>query len=291
MEFNLFNKTELVFKNILLQGVNLQEIAIAVSSVLEIDPSKVIVIDASANHIALDILEHTIKAENILQFKEKILAEIDNIKGLTALENIEFCSQGILGAVNLPVENLQDYFESAKNISAEIKKKIAKRCLIFATGNEIKRGYIQDTNTTFLENKITAQGYQVQRGGSLNDDETLIAGKLRQGLNNGFGLIITTGGTGAETKDQTIEALLKVDETAATPAILSFQKGQGRHHKSQVRIGVGEVGNSVIVCLPGPQDEVELVIDDLLNNLSRLSKAELALQMATKLRQKFKGKS
>ena len=74
----------------------------------------------------------------------------------------------------------------------------------------------------------------------------------------GFGLIITTGGVGAESKDHSVEAVLKLDPHAITPWILKFTPDMKRHHKEAVRIAVGRVGICRIVSLPGPHAEVLL---------------------------------
>jgi len=77
-----------------------------------------------------------------------------------------------------------------------------------------------------------------------------IASALRRAVNEGFGLVITTWGGWCEDKDRTIEGLLELDPTAATPYIIRYEKGKGRHEKDGVRIGVGYVKPSFIIALP-----------------------------------------
>jgi hypothetical protein len=104
----------------------------------------------------------------------------------------------------------------------------------------------------------------------LRDDRELIEGALRSAvLDEGYGLVVTTGGVGAETKDCTIEALQGVDRAAATPYICRFEKGHGRHAKDGVRIGAGRAGTGILLSLPGPNDEVELGIDAALGLLTQ----------------------
>jgi molybdopterin biosynthesis enzyme MoaB len=101
-------------------------------------------------------------------------------------------------------------------------------------------------------------------------------------------LIITTGGVGAEAKDRTIEALKKIDPDAATPYIMKFHRGTGRHEKDGVKIGVGSVGLSLIVSLPGPNDEVRLCMETLIEGLSKgLDKYELAEEIVRTLKNKY----
>jgi hypothetical protein len=104
----------------------------------------------------------------------------------------------------------------------------------------------------------------------LRDDRELIEGALRSAvLDEGYGLVVTTGGVGAETKDCTIEALQGVDRAPATSYICRFEKGHGRHAKDGVRIGAGRAGTGILLSLPGPNDEVELGIDAALGLLTQ----------------------
>ena len=90
---------------------------------------------------------------------------------------------------------------------------------------------------------------------------------------------------GAEAKDRTIEALLKLDPEAATPYVCMFEPGTGRHEKDGVRIGVGRASGTLIVALTGPNDEVKRSLEVLVRGLeSELVKNELAEEIARNLR-------
>ena len=90
---------------------------------------------------------------------------------------------------------------------------------------------------------------------------------------------------GAEAKDCTLEALLALDPGAVTPHICKYEKGTGRHAKDGVRIGVGRAFDSLIVALPGPNDEVRASLDVLVEGLrSNLDKHALAEEIARNLR-------
>jgi hypothetical protein len=100
-------------------------------------------------------------------------------------------------------------------------------------------------------------------------------------VNEGFGLIVTTGGVGAEGKDRTIEALLELDPMASTPYIIHYEKGTGRHEKDGVRIGISYVKPSLIIALPGPHEEVKIGIEVIIDGLKRgLDKEKLATALS-----------
>jgi molybdenum cofactor synthesis domain-containing protein len=143
---------------------------------------------------------------------------------------------------------------------------------------------IEDTNSPLIKKGLEAEGYSVTVGSTLKDDELLIAGNLRQAIDNGYGLIITTGGVGAEDKDHTIEAVLALDPEAAAPYVCKFQKGTGRHHKDGVKIAVGHASEALIIALTGPNDEVKSSLDILIHGLkSNLGKEILAQELARNL--------
>jgi molybdopterin biosynthesis enzyme MoaB len=140
---------------------------------------------------------------------------------------------------------------------------------------------------------LEVNGYAVSQGMPLKDDPYHICAALRERAEEGFSLIITTGGVGAEVKDQTIEAFLLADPLAATPEIVKYEAGVGRHvHKNTVRIAVGQVLDSIIVALPGPTDEVLLGIDALVRALNEpdSTKEAIAERIASVLRERLREK-
>ena len=67
---------------------------------------------------------------------------------------------------------------------------------------------IQDTNTPFLKHELEERGYYVTVGEVMEDnveDVEDVVEKLDDALSRGFGLIVTTGGVGAEDKDHSVE--------------------------------------------------------------------------------------
>jgi len=288
LELNLLEKRELWIKGIKLEGVDLREIARMVAKVLGLKEDEVLVVDVRSDLVVLDVLRKTIKAEDIVGKEEDILNELRKIKGITLSPDASIHSEGVLGLISLHKEEAQQLLASLKEISKEVVEKISRRVLVFSTGLELKLGMIKDTNFEIIKEFLSKQGYIVEYGGILEDDEEFIAGTIRRALDRGYGLIIITGGTGAEDKDRTIEGLIKVDPTAARECIVKFKKGMGRHVKECVEIGVGQVGITLIVALPGPTDEVKEALEPLLDGLKRnLSKKLLAMTIAEKLRKRL----
>jgi len=82
-----------------------------------------------------------------------------------------------------------------------------------------------------------------------------------------------------------VEAITALDPEAATPYICHFKIGTGRHVKNGVRIAVGEYNGTMIIALPGPNDEVMTSMEGVVDGLKKQQdKAELAENIAGHLR-------
>jgi|Deesub1362A_J573_1020465.scaffolds.fasta_scaffold01434_5 molybdenum cofactor synthesis domain-containing protein len=288
MEVNLLGKTELWIKNITLNNVDLSEIARVVSETLKLGKEEVLVTDAGEDYIVIDILRNTLEAENIYGKKKELLNKLKNILGVKVSEETTIHSEGVLGFIELDNEVAREVIIKTNEILVNLLQKISRRCIIFSTGEEVRKGIVKDTNSPYIKERLKKEGFNVDIGPVLPDDTDLIASTLMNAVDDGYGLIITTGGVGAESKDRTIEALKKVDPEAATPYIMKFHRGTGRHEKDGVKIGVGNVGRSLIVSLPGPNDEVMLCMETLVEGLKKgMNKYELAGRVAKTLKNKY----
>jgi molybdenum cofactor synthesis domain-containing protein len=174
-------------------------------------------------------------------------------------------------------------------VKRQVSGHIRNKAIIFPSGFEIQKGLIQDTNSPYIERRLKKKGFKVTIADVLEDNLEFITFALTKAINNGFGLIITTGGVGAESKDRMIEALLELDPKASTPYIIRYEKGTGRHEKDGVRIGVAYVRPSFIIALPGPHEEVKIGIEVIIEGLKKgLSKEELALSLSKKFTQSLR---
>lgn len=288
--FHLLQKTELRIERIWLQNANLNDIAAVVADSLGMDHDRVFVTDVRDDTITIDILAESMDANNIVGKQDKLLQRLADLPGIDITERTSVSSDGMLGWIALDDRKARQALNRSEKMAEEIRRKLSKRAIVFSTGFEVADGQVKDTNTPTIVQRLEAEGYSVTWGPTLKDDELLIAGKLRQAVyDDGYGLVITTGGVGAEEKDSTAEALLALDPEAATPYICKYQKGTGRHCKDGVRIAVGQAGESLIVALPGPNDEVRSSLDVLVKGLkSNLSKHVLAEEIAKNLRKKLR---
>jgi len=275
-----------------MKNANLNDIAATVADVLGMDRKEILVTDAQNEVMTIDILKKSVNAYSIIGQKDRLLLRLAELPGIVITEKTSLCSEGMLGWIALEEKGARQALERSEKMVEEIQKNLSKRAIVFSTGFEVESGQIQDTNKPTVAQRLEAEGYSVTIGPTLKDDDVLIAGSIKQSVESGgYGLVVTTGGVGAEAKDQTIEALLALDPDAATPYTCRFKIGTGRHAKDGVRIGVGEVSETLIVALPGPNDEVKLSLEELIKGLkSNLSKHLLAEKIANTLRDELQEK-
>lgn len=290
MGLNLLEKTELWINEIVLDNANLTELAGGVADVLGMDREKVLVVDVRPRHITLDILEKDIPERNIIGKQTALLEAVGNLEGVSLSPDSHIHSNGILGMICLEGEDPDVMVSRVETMRDEISERIAKRAIVFPTGFELRDGMVEDTNTPYLTEVLEEAGYNVAVGAIIEDDEDDMVNRLDDAINRAFGLIISTGGVGAEDKDKSVESVLRLDPEAATPYVVKFKQGSGRHVKDGVRIAVGQVGPSLLVALPGPHDEVELAASMLLPALAEgCGKAEIARRIAGVLAHKWTG--
>ncbi len=284
--YHLLHKTELRIERIALRDANLGEVAAIVADTLALERDKVLVIDVRDDTVALDIIQERVDAGAIIGKQELLLRRLAALPGVGITAETRFSSDGMLGWIAWDEAEGRDALRHSEALAATSRQTLSRRAIIFSTGAEVISGQIQDTNAPTIVRRLEAEGYAVTRGATIGDDVDLIFGSLRTAVeDDGFGLIITTGGTGAEDKDCTVEAVQAIDPTAATPYICTYQKGVGRHAKDGVRIAVGQLADSLIVALPGPTDEVRASLDVLIAGLkSGFSKHALAEAIAETLR-------
>jgi molybdenum cofactor synthesis domain-containing protein len=293
VDYDLLGKTELSIHGIVLQNADLGRVADVVAEILGLSRSDVLVTDVRGEHLVLDILKKGLDASKIVGREKDLLAAVSTLPGVSLRADARTESRGLLSWVAADPAIAQEGLEDAAGMASDLQERLGRLVTVFATGTEINNGQVKDTNSPAIRERLESNGYAVNLGGTLRDDEHFIAGRIRERAEEGFSLIVTTGGVGAEVKDKTIEALLLLDPDAATPTIVKYELGVGRHvHKNAVRIGVAEVEGATVVALPGPTDEVLLGLGALLKGLaeSEQNKVALAERIATVLRARLQEK-
>ena len=286
-ELQLFDKTELRIEGIALDGAHLGDVAAAVAAVLGIPGDDVYVIDARADRLALDIRRDTMDPRAIVGKEAALLRALAAVPGVGTGPETTVTADGMLGWIAEDAAEGLAALGRADEMRATIGRTIARRALVLSTGPEVVHGHIEDTNQPYLLAHLSAAGFDARGGGAVDDDLDQLTQRLRDAAGElGFGLVVTTGGVGAESKDITVEAILALDPEAHTPYVVRFEAGLGRHAKDGVRIGVGSYGTATLVALPGPHDEVVAALPELVRWAAAGEPTErLAARLAAMLRE------
>jgi molybdenum cofactor synthesis domain-containing protein len=291
-EYELFDKTELRITGITLDRANLDDVAASVANVLGIPGSDIYVIDAREDRLALDIRRDTIDPRQVVGKRDALLAALGATPGVSISCDTTVAADGMLGWISEDPSEVLAALERSREMRDSIGQAIARRALVLSTGPEVVHGHIQDTNQPYILDQLRAAGFDAREGGALDDDRDRLTYRLREAAAElGYGLVITTGGVGAESKDNTVEAIIELDPDAHTPYIVRFEQGHGRHVKDGVRIAVATYGTATIVALPGPHDEVVAALPELIGSLAANEPIErLAARLAAVFREVARSK-
>jgi len=263
----LLGKTEVWMQGVRLSNANLPEIARKAADVLSIAEDKVFVTDVREALVVLDILEPKVEFEAVVGRQEQVFAALRTIPGVSIDVDATIHSEGVLGVIGSTREQAAEMVEYAQRMDEQIRKYASGRVAVVSTGPEVQNGEIKDTNFEAISRAFTAAEFEVVFGGVAGDSEREIAGLIARLVGEGYGLIISTGGVGAEDKDHTIEAVEGLDPDLSTAILAKYKEGTGRHVKDSVRVCVGSLGWSTIICLPGPTHEVELALPVIIQQL------------------------
>lgn len=289
MEWDLLEKTTFWIEGIELENADLSLLARETAAALNLSPEEVMVVDVRPNVVAFDILRRKIEAKYVAGQGALILRKLQKLPGVKLSETATIHSEGILGFLALNPDEGERVLQASQTMAQNIAQAVTKRAIVFASGSEVQTGKIQDTNSPYLLNVLNQEGYKAEFGGILKDDIDSVVAGLEGAVERGFGLVLTTGGVGAEDKDCIVEAICRLDPDAATPWIIKFKPDYRRHHKEGVRIAVGQMGITTIVALPGPHEEVKLGCKRLLAGLKKELKGwALAEHIASALRERWR---
>ncbi|HWQ11039.1 MAG TPA: molybdopterin-binding protein, partial [Holophaga sp.] len=234
-------------------------------------------------------LMRTLRAEQFFGRKARLLAALARVPGVRLAPDADIHSAGILVSIGLDEGQAREVIAESRAMGQAIAGARRARVRVYPTGFELIEGVIEDTNTPYLLKVFSEAGFVPEAGGAVPDSPDALVEALGRAAAT-CGVVVTTGGVGAEDKDFSVEAIETLDPEAATPYLTRFAKGHGRHVKDGVRLGVGLFRDCLMVALPGPHDEVRLAAPVLLRGLKQgLSKRELARTLAECLRGKWRG--
>ena len=128
------------------------------------------------------------------------------------------------------------------------------RAAVLVTGSEILLGRTQDTNSGFLARRLDAHGVRLERVVCVDDRQDRLEAALRRLLDDGFDLVVTSGGLGPTHDDRTVAAVaaaagrsLVVDDDAL--ALVSARTAEAARSRG-LDPAVFEAGNRKQATIP-----------------------------------------
>jgi len=134
---------------------------------------------------AVDVLNTCVNAANIVGREGEGLNALREVPGVRVLEGASVDSNGMLGWMAMDQLEATRALRRSEQMASEILEKISKRAIVFSTGAEVAGRQVEDTNTPVLTRFLEGEGYRVTRGATLQDDEWIIAAKLREAAGPG----------------------------------------------------------------------------------------------------------
>lgn len=139
-----------------------------------------------------------------------------------------------------------------------------KKATIIPTGDELNDGIVLDTDSPMLMQVLLSinGGAEITRLAPVVDKETLIIDTIKNIAGSGSDLIVMIGGSGGGHrysqslgKDYTHSSLEQILENKFS------QEMYGKNGHMWCKLVIGEVGETLVINVPGPFDEAKAAID------------------------------
>lgn len=148
---------------------------------------------------------------------------------------------------------------------SDFREKTIPSAAVLVTSDSVAKGDKDDKSGRAIVERLKSLGADVKSYLVIPDDAEEITKVVKGWVDEGVGLIITTGGTGLGPRDVTVDALSKIIERKI-PGIAEAMRshGQIRTPYAMLSRGIaGTIGRTVIVTLPGSSMGVKESLDAL----------------------------
>lgn len=147
---------------------------------------------------------------------------------------------------------------------------------IITASDKGARGEREDLSGAVIKEMMVAEGYEIYSQQILPDEREELAAHMHLLCAEGVDLILTTGGTGFSTRDQTPEATLDVVERLA-PGIAEIMRYESMKITKRAMLSrgiAGIKGGTLVINLPGSpkavRENLAVVLPELKHGLAIL---------------------
>ena len=128
-----------------------------------------------------------------------------------------------------------------------------RRALVITVSDRSSSGRREDLSGPAAVEHLTSAGFDCPAPVVVADEKAAIGAALRAGIEDGFHLVVTTGGTGLAERDVTPEATLEVVEKVV-PGLGELMRAEGQKATPMAVLSrgvAGVAGATLILNLPG----------------------------------------
>jgi cyclic pyranopterin monophosphate synthase len=160
------------------------------------------------------------------------------------------------------------------------KLKTTLRCAVVVCSDSVSAGSKQDFAGKAVIEKLKAAGLSTSRYEIIPDDLNTIQDRATQLSNEGYQLVLFTGGTGLSKRDVTPEAIQPLLDREI-PGIMEAARSYGQERTPYAMLSRGVAGfikNTLIVTLPGSTRGAEETMDALFPYILHLFKVAAGMR-------------